>query len=145
MKSYVIFQRVLNYMVREMRGVEASPIELDNLAKRLKALADPNRLRVVHLLMEGVHCNCELGDALDMAPNLISHHLRVLRRAGLVDTQRDSLDARWIYYSLNRAALEELNQVFGDFFDPARIKPRRPTCGPEGALVPLDKIAIADH
>jgi ArsR family transcriptional regulator len=132
-------------MVREMKSVEAPNIELDYLARRLKVLADPNRLRIVHLLMEGVHCNCELGDALDMAPNLISHHLRVLRQAGLVDTQRDSLDARWIYYSLNRAALEELNQVFGAFFDTARIKPRRPTCGPEGALVPLDEIVIADH
>jgi ArsR family transcriptional regulator len=128
-----------------MKAVEASPVELENLAKQLKLLSDPNRLRIVHLLMEGVHCNCELGEALDMAPNLISHHLRVLRQAGLVDTQRDTLDARWVYYSLNRAMLEELNQVFGDFFDPARIKPRRPTCGPEGALVPLDEIAISDH
>lgn len=128
-----------------MIDVESPPTELENLAKRLKMLADPNRLRIIHLLMEGVHCNCELGEALDMAPNLISHHLRVLRQAGLVETQRDTLDARWVYYSLNRDALEDLNQVFGDFFDPARIKPRRPTCGPEGALVPLDEIAIADH
>jgi len=129
-------------LVREMKGVEALPIELEALSGWLKVLADPNRLRIVHLLMEGVHCNCELGEALEMAPNLISHHLRVLREAGLVDTQRDSLDGRWVYYSLNRTALEELNRVFGDFFDPARIKPRRPTCGPEGALVPWDEIAI---
>jgi ArsR family transcriptional regulator len=128
-----------------MIGVEFPPSELKNLSQRLKVLADPKRLRIIHLLMEGVHCNCELGEALDMAPNLISHHLSVLRRAGLVDTQRDALDARWVYYSLNRDALEELNQVFGDFFDPKRIKPRRPTCGPQGAVVPVDEIAIAKH
>jgi ArsR family transcriptional regulator len=120
-----------------------SSAELEALAHRLKVLADPNRLRIVHLLMEGVHCNCELGETLDMAPNLISHHLRVLRQAGLVDTQRDVLDARWVYYSLNRTALAELNTVFGEFFDPMRIKPRRPTCGPQGALVPLDEIGVA--
>ena len=125
-----------------MIGIESSPIELEKLAEKLKILADPNRLRIIHLLMEGVHCNCELGEALDMAPNLISHHLRVLRQADLVETRRDTLDARWVYYSLNRDALEELNQVFADFFDPARIKPRRPTCGPEGALVPVDEITI---
>jgi ArsR family transcriptional regulator len=100
-------------------------------------------LQIVNLLAEGVHCNCELGDALDMAPNLISHHLGVLRRAGLVDSERDALDARWVYYALNRDALAELNQVFGNFFDPARIKPRRPSCGPQAALLPVDEIVVA--
>jgi DNA-binding transcriptional ArsR family regulator len=76
--------------------------------------------------MEGVHCNCELGEALDMAPNLISHHLSVLRKAGLVEVERDAFDARWIYYSLNRQALAELNTAFGSLLDPARIKPRGP-------------------
>jgi ArsR family transcriptional regulator len=128
-----------------MIGIDAPSIELNELAKRLKVLADPNRLRIVHLLMEGVHCNCELGEALDMAPNLISHHLRVLRGAGLVDTQRDALDGRWVYYSLNRVALEDLIHVFGEFLDPGRIKPRRPNCGPEGTLVPLDEISVAQH
>jgi ArsR family transcriptional regulator len=80
-----------------------------------------------------------------MAPNLISDHLGVLRRAGLVDTKRDALDARWVYYSLNRDALQKLNQVFGHFLDPARIKPRHPACGPQGALVPLDEIIIVEH
>ena len=125
-------------------GTESSSTEFETLAQRLKVLADPKRLLIVNLLMDGVHCNCELGAALDMAPNLISHHLSALRRAGLVDTERDALDARWVYYALNRETLAELNQVFGDFFDPTRIKPRRPTCGPQGALVPLDEIAIAD-
>jgi ArsR family transcriptional regulator len=128
-----------------MIDIDAPSIELNDLAERLKVLADPNRLRILHLLKEGVHCNCELGEALDMAPNLISHHLRVLRQAGLVDTQRDAVDGRWIYYSLNRAALEDLIQVFGEFFDPERIKPRRPNCGPEGTLVPLGDIAIVHH
>jgi len=108
------------------------PTNLNELAERLKALAEPKRLLIVHLLMEGVHCNCELGDALQMAPNLISHHLSVLRKAGLVDVERDAFDARWIYYSPNRQALSELNAAFGVLLDPARIKPRRPTCGPAG-------------
>jgi ArsR family transcriptional regulator len=128
-----------------MTDVDVVPTATESLAKWLKVLAEPKRLLIVNLLMKGVHCNCELGEALDMAPNLISHHLRVLRRAGLVDTQRDALDARWIYYSLNRDALEELNQVFDDFFDPARIKPRQPLCGPQGALVPLDEIVVDEH
>jgi ArsR family transcriptional regulator len=61
----------------------------------------------------------------------------------LVDVERDALDARWVYYSLNRKTLDELNEAFGVFFDPARIKPRLPTCGPRAALVRVDDVAMA--
>ena len=67
--------------------------------QQLKALANPKRLQILHLLMEGIHCNCELGEALDMPPNLISHHMSILRDIGLVDVERDAVDARWIYFS----------------------------------------------
>ena len=91
--------------------------------------------------MQGVQCNCELGEALRMAPNLISHHLGVLLKAGIVNVERDADDARWVYYSINRAALADLNGAFSAFFDPARIRPRSPSCGPHGAVLPLDAIA----
>jgi ArsR family transcriptional regulator len=105
------------------------------LAQILKALGEPNRLRIVNLLMEGVQCNCELGTALEMAPNLISHHLRVLRELGLVRVERDVVDARWVYYSLDTNMLNQLCQAFGGFFNPARIKERHPACGPQAAYV----------
>lgn len=124
-----------------MNPITHPPTDLTRLAEKLKVLAEPNRLQILHLLMDGVHCNCELGDALAMPSNLISHHLGVLRRIGLVDVARDALDARWVYYSLNRAALDDLNAAFSGFFDPVRIKPRRPTCGPQSAVVPLADVA----
>jgi ArsR family transcriptional regulator, arsenate/arsenite/antimonite-responsive transcriptional repressor len=127
-----------------MQGIASPPVDLQALATQLKVLAEPKRLLILHLLMEGVQCNCELGDALDMPPNLISHHLRALREAGLVRAERDLLDARWIYYSINRPALESLNSIFGAFFDPARIKPRRPACGPQGALIPIHEIGVTE-
>lgn len=112
---------------------KSAPAKLESLAERLKVLAEPKRLLIFNLLMEGVQCNCELGDALQMAPNLISHHLSKLRAVGLVDVERDAVDSRWVYYSVNRAALEELNAAFGAFFDPKRIQPRQPKCGPRNA------------
>jgi ArsR family transcriptional regulator, arsenate/arsenite/antimonite-responsive transcriptional repressor len=115
-----------------MLQIAPSPVELNIFAARLKALAEPKRLQICHALMSGIQCNCVLGDALDMAPNLISHHLRVLRQAGLIEVERDAVDGRWLYYSLNETALAELRQMFGDFFDPARIEPRRAFCGPAG-------------
>jgi ArsR family transcriptional regulator, arsenate/arsenite/antimonite-responsive transcriptional repressor len=113
------------------------------LGQWLKALAEPRRLHIINLLMQGVQCNCELGEQLQMAPNLISHHLSVLRRAGLVEIERDALDGRWIYYSINHAALNELHAAFGAFFDPARIQPRHPTCGPQSTLVWPEEVGHA--
>jgi ArsR family transcriptional regulator len=127
---------MLNYIPKPA----SSPVDLNRMAKWLKVLAEPNRLLIFHFLMEGVQCNCELGDGLQMAPNLISHHLRVLREAGLIDVERDALDARWMYYSINRLALDKLNQAWGTFFDPQRIKPRRLTCGPHGEFIRQDLV-----
>jgi len=119
-----------------MAGIARAPADLQALGRWLQVLAGPNRLLIFQLLMEGVQCNCELGEALGLPPNLISHHLRALRNAGLVHAERDALDARWVYYSINRKALDELIQAFGAFFDPGRIKPRRLTCGPHAEPVP---------
>lgn len=116
------------------------PVGLERLLDWLKVLAEPKRLHILHLLMEGVQCNCELGSALDAPPNLVSHHLRVLREAGLVDVERDEVDARWVYYSPNLEALNMLRHSFGAFFDPARIKPRR-VCGPSAAVQP-DQVTL---
>ncbi|PJF48137.1 MAG: ArsR family transcriptional regulator [Chloroflexi bacterium] len=116
---------MLNYSV----AAQLETISLEWLAERLKVLAEPNRLRIFSLLMDGVRCNCELSEALAMPPNLISHHLSKLRSVGLVDAERDKSDPRWIYYSINRAALEALNAAFGSFFAPDRIQPRWLTVG----------------
>jgi ArsR family transcriptional regulator, arsenate/arsenite/antimonite-responsive transcriptional repressor len=123
---------MLNYFSQSTAG---SPTNVETLAERLKVLAEPKRLLIFNLVMEGVQCNCELGDFLEMPPNLISHHLSKLRAAGLVDVERDAVDSRWIYYSVNRAALEELNSAFGTFFNLGRIKPRRTTCGPKNLIL----------
>ncbi|MBI4760310.1 MAG: winged helix-turn-helix transcriptional regulator [Chloroflexi bacterium] len=124
---------MLNYIPN---GSKSVPVNLELLTERLKVLAEPKRLLIFNLLMEGVQCNCELGDSLQMPPNLISHHLSKLRAVGLVDVERDAVDSRWVYYSVNRAALDELNAAFGAFFDPNRIQPRRPNCGPQSLICP---------
>ena len=104
---------------------------VETLAEWLKVLAEPNRLRIVDLLMQGEQCNCEMGGKLGMAPNLISHHLGVLQKAGLIEARRDPDDARWIHYSMSRGALAGLNGALGAFFDPARIHDGGDaSCGP---------------
>jgi ArsR family transcriptional regulator len=123
-----------------IEDIPRPPTDLNRLGGWLRALAEPRRMLILDLIIQGVQCNCELGEALQMAPNLISHHLKTLRGAGLVTVERDPLDARWVYYSVNREVLEELNAAFGAFFDPARIRPRRLTCGPDGGFVRLTEL-----
>lgn len=112
--------------------VEVAPLtsDLSRLAEWLRVLGEPSRLQIFQLLQQGTYCNCELGKVLCMAPNLISHHLRVLREAGLITAERDPRDARWVYYSVNRQALEALHHMCGELFDPRRLGERRPSCGP---------------
>jgi len=129
-----IIRSMLNHS-SAIEEIKRPPTDLNRLGRWLRALAEPRRLLMLDLIIQGVQCNCELGDALQMAPNLISHHLKTLRDAGLVNVERDPVDARWVYYSVNRDALQELNAAFGAFFDPARVHPRRLTCGPAGEFV----------
>jgi len=112
----------------------------DETTAVLKALSEPNRLRIFATLMTGDSCNNELRDTLGLAPNLLSHHLRTLEKAGLVHSRRDRVDGRWIYYSVDRAAAGHWQAWFGHFLDPARIQ-KRPVCGPEGQLITIDQIA----
>ncbi|MFV2000721.1 MAG: ArsR/SmtB family transcription factor [Acidimicrobiia bacterium] len=62
-----------------------------------KALADPYRLEILAILAKEVRCNCHLQDLLDLAPNHLSYHLKVLREAGLILGSRRG---RWIDYSI---------------------------------------------
>jgi ArsR family transcriptional regulator len=80
------------------------------LARAFHALADDKRVRVLELLGEGERCVCELAEAIDITQPLLSFHLRTLREAGLVSDRRKG---RWVYYSLNRDALEELERAAG--------------------------------
>ena len=115
--------------------------EIRQLADTLKVLSDPNRLMIFDLLMQGVQCNCEIGGNLKLPMNLISHHLKVLRAAGLVDTKRDPVDARWVYYSINQRTLAERRKQLDAFLDPERIQPRRPNCGPQ--IIAAEKVHVA--
>jgi ArsR family transcriptional regulator len=105
----------------------------------MKALSEPNRLLLLEMLIQGVQCNCDLGQRLGMAPNLVSHHLGVLREAGLVRAEHDPLDGRWIYYSIDPSALRELRETLARFLDADRIQPRLSTCGPRSPLTRGDR------
>lgn len=123
--------------------VPQDEVALAEIATLLKALGEPNRLRIFAELMKGDTCNAELNEALGLAPNLLSHHLRVLSDTGLITSRRDRIDGRWIYYSVDREAAARWQEWFSAFLDPSRIK-ERVVCGPEGQVVDLQHIDVSE-
>ncbi|MDA2978528.1 MAG: metalloregulator ArsR/SmtB family transcription factor [Actinomycetota bacterium] len=85
------------------------------MAARLKALSDPNRLRLFSMISSsGEQCACDLTEPLGIGQPTVSHHLKVLHDAGLVTrVQR----GKWAFYSVQPGALRELSM----FLDPSAL------------------------
>ncbi|MGW5516525.1 ArsR/SmtB family transcription factor [Nocardia africana] len=85
-----------------------------DLAAMFKALADPVRLRVLSAIAAragGEACVCDVSDGLDVTQPTVSHHLKVLREAGLVTSERR---ASWVYYRVVPEALHRLSDLLAD-------------------------------
>jgi ArsR family transcriptional regulator, arsenate/arsenite/antimonite-responsive transcriptional repressor len=94
--------------------VVRAPLSADEaieLARLFKALGDPARLRLVSLIASqegGEACVCELSEGFDLTGPTISHHLKVLREAGLISGERRGT---WVYYRVDPDALNRLSEV----------------------------------
>jgi len=95
----------------------ASQTSTEDLVTLLRALGDETRLRIFALLTKTELCVCEIEDMLDLSQSLVSNHLAVLRRAGLVESRRDAEDARWVFYRANAAAAAALRERLGALLD----------------------------
>src|SRR2546421_12423636 len=86
---------------------EVERAQAQRMAKIAKALGDPVRIELVDVLRKhaGKVCVCELVPLFDLSQPTISHHLKVLRDAGLVESERRGL---WAYYYVLPGALDEL-------------------------------------
>jgi DNA-binding transcriptional ArsR family regulator len=84
-------------------------LEIEVEAEIFKAMADPCRLKILMLLREGELCVCEIMIGLDRPQSSTSHHLSILRDAGLITERKDG---RWSRYRLSEGAvIEMLNQA----------------------------------
>jgi ArsR family transcriptional regulator, arsenate/arsenite/antimonite-responsive transcriptional repressor len=84
--------------------------DADTTAALFKALADPARVRIVSLLARSAEpaCVCELTPSLGLSQPTVSHHLKKLVQAGLLEREQRGV---WAYYSLDRSALERAASV----------------------------------
>lgn len=87
--------------------------QAEQVAPLLKALADPVRLRLMSLVAShegGEACVCDLNDAFELSQPTISHHLKVLHQAGLLDRSKRGV---WVYYRARTEALANLGALIG--------------------------------
>ncbi len=91
---------------------DVEPAGAERLAAVAKALGDPIRVQLVNVLRKhaGAVCVCELTPLFDVGQSTVSHHLKVLRGAGLVDSERRGL---WAYYYVLPDAMGELSAWLG--------------------------------
>jgi ArsR family transcriptional regulator len=95
-----------------LTGTPMSAAQAEQVAPLLKALADPVRLRLVSLIAAsagGEACVCDLNDAFDLTQATISHHLKVLHSAGVLDRDKRGV---WVYYAVRPAALTSVATLF---------------------------------
>ncbi len=97
-------------------------------SKEFSALSDGTRARIVQLLATQDRCVCHLIDDLDLGQSIISHHIGVLRRSGLVDSYPHPSDRRWMYYRLNRKRIEEIGRGLLELAGTTDYNPERLPC-----------------
>jgi ArsR family transcriptional regulator len=107
-------------------STQNNPNNFQEIANFLRILAEENRLKIFHLLKGGERkysknpscedkselCVCDIWQDLDLPQNLVSHHLKVLRDAQLVNIRKDGLK---VYYSLNYEELEKWKNLLINF------------------------------
>ncbi len=95
----------------------AEDVQGIGLAEYLRLLGEDNRLRIFSLLAKTELCVCEIEDLLGLSQSLVSNHLAVLRRVGLVESRRDDEDGRWIFYRANLEVATVLRERLSALLD----------------------------
>jgi len=85
--------------------------DLSETAKLLKAISDKNRLKIIDLLSCGKMCVCKITENLNLSQPNISHHLKVLKEAGLIKSTKRG---KWVDYELKLEKLERLQLDLGE-------------------------------
>ena len=106
---------------------------LRKIAEFYNALADETRLTILEMLTKQEMCACELIVGVGLSQPTVSHHLKILRQAELINAKKDG---KWVYYSLNTDVFQSLfpedePSVFKDYAEPIRsLSNQRPSSSP---------------
>ena len=97
-------------------------------ARRIKALADENRLAILLALQQGEKCGCVLLEELSISQPTLSHHMKLLCDSGLVAARKEG---KWMHYSISPAGVSAFRDMIGSYArcDCEAMGPRACGCG----------------
>ncbi|HEC24797.1 MAG TPA: ArsR family transcriptional regulator [bacterium] len=84
-----------------------------------KLLGDESKFKIVSALKNGEKCVCVIYKELGLDQTLVSHHLSALKKIGLINGRKTG---RWVYYSLNKGAFKEIEDIYGDILGVKSMK-----------------------
>mgnify|MGYP001439540003 FL=1 len=88
-------------------------VDYESVAKKLKVISDPKRLKIIDILSCDELCACQLLEKFDISQPTLSHDMRKLEEVGLVTSRREGKNT---YYSLDKASLDEIEESLGLIF-----------------------------
>jgi len=88
--------------------------EINNAAKFLGIIAEKNRLKIICVLKRGEKCVCDIWQDLGIAENLASHHLKILKKAGIIISRKEGLR---VIYSINKKEIKKLSLLLDKFLN----------------------------
>lgn len=80
----------------------------NDTARIFKAFSDVNRLKILEILRSGERCACDLLDELHIGQSTLSHHMKILCDAGIVDGRKDG---KWVYYSILPEGIQHTQEL----------------------------------
>jgi ArsR family transcriptional regulator len=90
---------------------------MDRRVEVLKALSDRNRLLILDMLSCGEMCACDIMEGLELTQPTISHHMKILVRAGLVKCKKQG---KWMCYSVNKPVVDDLFEYINYIVGPKK-------------------------
>ena len=87
---------------------------LSQTVEFLKIISEENRLKILCLLREEEKCVCDIWQYLDLAQNLTSHHLKVLKNFGLVSSRQEGLK---VIYSINKKTVKKYSKLLNNYLN----------------------------
>lgn len=91
---------------------------MKNIVTFSKALADPTRWRIIRLVMDQALCVCELADILEMPQSSVSSHVQIIRKAGLLESEKCE---KWTYFRIHGDYRKLIRSLAGFFSDPDNL------------------------
>lgn len=92
--------------------------KITSLLPYLKALCEEKRLRAIHLLLKREMCICEIMEELNLSQPAVSHHMKILKQAGLISDRREG---KWVFYALRKEKFALLQKLLQEnLFEPVR-------------------------